>query len=194
MMLKVIAAFFLAALSSSASTVIVYVGSVGPYGPVNLLVDQVNAVGVCINRDVPITETWQADLLTLNDIPVSDQKTYLEAAWLNQQFGLSTDWEGIHEGIWNLFGSYRPEGTPWVALAEANYATVDPASFYILVATPLRSVQTFIVALPDEESPEPATYATMLIGLVLGCALHVRILSSRRGRCQIDNPDGRRWL
>lgn len=183
MNLRVVALFFLAALSCSASSIIFYLGPVGPYGPDNLLIDDVHVLGTCINRELPVTATWQADLLTISDIPVIEQKTYLEAAWLNQQFALSTDWAGIHGGIYNLFGSFFAEGAPWVALAEANYGTVDPKSFYILVATPLRIVQTFIV-LPEEEVPEPASYAMVLIGLILACAFHVRNRGNLRRRCQ----------
>jgi hypothetical protein len=181
---RLISLFFLAALSCSASSTIVYLGSLGLYGPVDLLVDQVKViVAACINRDLPIAATWEANLLTLNDFPVSDQKTYLEAAWLNQQFAVNSDWQGIHQGIWNLFGSFRPEGVPWDALAEANYLTIDPKTVRLLVATPAYFVQTFIV-LPDTEVPEPATYAAMLIGLVFGCALRVRNRNSLRVRCQ----------
>lgn len=184
MKLRLISLFFLVALSCPASSIIVYVGSLGPSGPVDLLVDNVNTIiATCIDRNLPIIPTWQADLLTLNSVPVADRKVYLEAAWLNQQFALSSDWQGIHDGIWNLFGSYRADGAPWVALAEANYQTIDPQSVRLLVATPAYNVQTFIV-LPDTEVPEPATYAAMLIGLVFGCALRVRNRNSLRVRCQ----------
>lgn len=181
---RLISLFFLAALSCSASSIIVYVGPLGPSGPDYLLMDQVNAViGTCINRDIPIAAMWEANILTLNDVPVSDRKSYLEAAWLNQQFALSSDWQGIHDGIWNLFGSFRQDGVPWDTLAAANYQTIDPQTVRLLVSVPALTVQTFIL-LPDTSAPEPSTYSAMLVVLALGCAFRARVRNSLRVRCQ----------
>src|ERR1035437_8618070 len=85
MKLRIVTLLFLAALSCSATTII-YLGPLGPYGPVNLLIDDVHVLGTCINRELPVTATWQADLLTISDIPASEQKL----------LGVGVSEQGVH--------------------------------------------------------------------------------------------------
>jgi hypothetical protein len=174
MKLKIFTLFFLAPLISSAASII-YLGPVGPYGPDNLLVDGIPELGTCVNIDLPILPTWVADLVPISALPLADQKTYLEAEWLNEQFAKDSDWMGIHHGIWNLFSTNFADGQPWDILAAANYTSVDPKSFAILIPDPRYVVQVLLIQFPSNEAPEPATGMMIAIGVILvACAFGIR--------------------
>jgi len=146
-------------------------------GPYTLLVDGQLMLGTCLSRGIAVASGWQADVVAPADFDGPTEILYLQAEWLNLQFDLfPTQTVGIHHGIWNLFGSSYTDGAPWVALASANYGSVDPNSFRVLVPRQAGASQTFLI---DNSAPEAGTLLLTGIGLLLLAKSKVRALLGR---------------
>ena len=101
----------------------------------------------------------------------------LEAQWLNQRWGLTSDWSGVHQAIWDLFdpGKFTDDDTlSWLTAAQSNYGSVNPLSFYVLVPEPQFQLnegvaQTFLInGHPTlSETPEPTTLLLLGTGLIV---------------------------
>ena len=121
-------------------------------GPYNLTIDGVPTTGVCITWDLEVGPPylWIADLQPVSAFAPAEQTALLEADWLALQFTPSDEaqWVSIHHAIWDLFGaSYTDTGT-WLALAAADYGSVNPNSFLVAVPTP-DITQSFLIQTPE---------------------------------------------
>lgn len=152
-------------------------------GPYNLTDDGVAILGTCItfNLEVGPPYEWTADLEGLGSFTDPMKTELIEAEWLNLQFSSSSDWVGIHQAIWDLFGaSFSDSDTlKWVGQAEtkSNWSTVDTTSFGVLVPQPEDVAQWFLVT-DSKSTPEPSLL--FLVGGGLLCMLaKVRKAKSR---------------
>ena len=134
-------------------------------GPYDLLNDGQAIKGTCFTDDLQVAPPyiWDASVYRVTDFSEPERKKLLEAEWLNQQFAVNTDWEGIHEGIWDIFGASYASANAllWKPRAEANYGTVSWDSFYVLVPSPARLTQSFLV---ETAAPEAASGGLTAIG------------------------------
>jgi hypothetical protein len=104
---------------------------------------------------------------------------YQKAAWLTTQFAIQSTsaWGGIHSAIWNLFtyGAPNAFGTaaaqPWLALAAANYRSIDLSEWSVLTDNRTfngyTGVQEFLTH--TTVTPEPGVIlllGTGLLGLI----------------------------
>lgn len=173
-----VAAFLIMASVLSAATVVfVNAGSGnsgnglsnGSYyvGPYNLLVDGVPEQGTCIswNLEVGPPFTWQANVV--DAFSFADSTVILQSEWLNLQFATRPDWIQIHQAIWDLFGASYSDSATLNLLAAArtpaNFMSVDPASFGVLVPIPSDLTQSFLV---PTSTPEPGTAGLLFLGVV----------------------------
>jgi len=143
-------------------------------GPYSLTDNGVSILGTCItfNLEVGPPYEWTASLEGLGDFTDPMYTELLEAEWLNLKFSSNTDWVGIHQAIWDLFGaSYNDVDTKgWVSQAKvaANWSSVDPTSFGVLVPQPENATQWFLVT-DSKSAPEPSLF--FLAGGGLLCML-----------------------
>ena len=184
MRLIILLLLFSAALSASTITFVgpgtgatdgsVYVG------PYDLTVDGVPVKATCFTYDLHVGPPyeWQADVMTMGAF-AGDELIHLEeAAWLVEQFDTSTDWAGIHDGIWRIFGTgfTDADSLGWMQVAQLNYGTVDPRGWDVIVPVNTDEAQHFLVRVV----PEPTTFILLVTGALawLGAA----IMKVRRAR------------
>jgi hypothetical protein len=149
---------------------------------------------VDINNEVYMNQVWNANVTSLASGnfwntrygngsvnthlgSVNPQTLYEEAAWLVTQFAShSGDYVSLQYALWDLMtpgaeptNFANADGTTvlqWLDLAAHNYGQINAANFMIITNTGTLAytgqVQEFIV-----QTPEPATAALLLIGVVL---------------------------
>jgi len=141
---------------------------------------------VDIINDVTFGQTWQANVTNLasgnlsntrygnasiSPVAANAQVLYSEAAWLTTQFaGHPSDYVSLQYALWDLM---NPGSEPtsygnvqqWLNLAATNYGSIDLSQFSVVTNVgPVKltgQVQEFII-----RTPEPATLALLLIGMV----------------------------
>jgi hypothetical protein len=167
------ALFILAVAACGAATITFVDAPTGYAGPYRLLEDGRPIWGTCYNFTFHVAPpyVWEAQEYQVTDFSDPEPTNLLEAEWLNTQFAASPDTVGIHQAIWDLFGSaFTDAGTlAWEQSAQRNYGSIDPATFYMLIPAAATSIQPFLVTRadppPQELSPEPGTW--LLCGGVL---------------------------
>jgi hypothetical protein len=147
-----------------------------------------------IINDVNFGQTWQANVTNLatavNNNDFSQTRygsvtgsavlgnpamAYEEAAWLTTQFASNpNDLVNLQYALWDIMnpgvrGTGKMDVQNWLLLAWENYGTINPSNFEIVTNTgPLTltgQVQEFIVP-----TPEPATLALLICGMLAICA------------------------
>jgi hypothetical protein len=147
-----------------------------------------------IINEVNFGQTWQANVTNLatavNNNDFSQTRygsvtgsavlgnpamAYEEAAWLTTQFASNpNDLVNLQYALWDIMnpgsrGNGNLDVQNWLWLAWENYGTINPSNFEIVTNTgPLTltgQVQEFIVP-----TPEPATLALLICGMLAICA------------------------
>jgi|ERR1035441_3718161 hypothetical protein len=182
--MKTVLMMLMAVALASASTV-TFLGTSGAnngsvfVGPYSLIEDDLYISGTCISFDLHVGPpwTWQAEREYIGSFSGPMRTELLEAEWLNQQFASNSDWAGIQQAIWTLFGAgySDPDTLSWVARSEANWGSVDPNSFYVLVPVTLDETQSYLV-----DVPEPGMFWLIGGGLVAIGAAGRRMRTSHR--------------
>ena len=167
---------FSAALSASTITFVgpgtgatdgsVYVG------PYDLTVDGLPIKATCFTYDLHVGPPyeWPADVVTMGAFSGNELTKLEEAAWLVEQFAASTDWAGIHHGIWDIFGAgfTDPDSLGWMTAAEVHYGTVDPSQWDVVVPVNSEEAQHFL----ERVVPEPGNGEAVFIGILVGLGVY----------------------
>ena len=166
-----IAVLFLIAVALCSAATVEFIGpstqtndGVDYVGPYDLIVDGLHIQGVCLDYDIRVASVWTANWVPLTSITQPERTAYLEAAWIDSQFPVTStnEWVAMHHGIWDLFGASYSDGAAWDTLAAKNYGLINPVSFMLLDAVPEGSSQDFLV-----QTPEPANWVMAVLGLMV---------------------------
>ena len=190
-MKKVFSIFLLAAAALSATpatTQITLVNAGSPLvsdgydyvGPYTVSMNGQNYAALCVDffHQTATGTTWTAYVNTSSDyskVYHSDNPLlYAEEAYLyNQITKPNADRIDIQHAAWNITDpNYKVSGTAqaFVQAAQANFANVNMSGFEVL-SDKCGSQQEFLVWTPSAAAPEPASFAMLGGGLLLGIGL-----------------------
>jgi hypothetical protein len=195
--MKILSMFLLAAAVSIAAPVTTQVTltgagapllSDGQYyvGPYTVTIGGVNYAALCVDflHDTNVGTTWSAYVNNLStDITHAynpgNLTAYREEAYLfNLLTSPNADRIDIQHAAWHITDAdYQADAAAgsFVALAQANYASVNLAGFQILSSSSANRQQEFLIY-NASTVPEPGTFLLMAGGLLLAVVLSRRQL------------------